>query len=166
MPNHWHFAVRSDENGNIGKFFGRFTQKVTQRWHAAHHTIGSGHLFQGRFKSFMVQQDFYFIQLIKYIEANPLRAKMVKQADGWQWGSLYLRIHNPAIAKKLLKPWPIKIPGNYFKLVNQSSPEAELESIRHSVNRGRPFGSDTWVRKQVKKYDLEYTLRQPGRPKR
>jgi len=54
MPNHWHFAVRSDENGNIGKFFGRFTQKVTQRWHAAHHTIGSGHLFQGRFKSFLV----------------------------------------------------------------------------------------------------------------
>jgi len=91
---------------------------------------------------------------------------MVKQADNWQWGSLYLRIHNPAIAKELLKPWPINVPGNYLKLVNQSFPKAELESIRQSVNRGRPFGNDIWVQKQVKKYDLKYTIRQPGRPKR
>jgi len=91
MPNHWHFAVKPKEDGDMGRFFGKFTQKVTQRWHASHHTTGSGHLFQGRFKSFLVEQDSYFLQLMKYIESNPLRAKLADKAEDWQWGSLFLR---------------------------------------------------------------------------
>ena len=79
MPNHWHFSVRPIRNGDMGKFFGKFTQKATQRWHASHQTAGSGHLFQGRFKSFIVDKEQYFIQLMKYIEANALRSKLVKK---------------------------------------------------------------------------------------
>jgi putative transposase len=59
MSNHWHFAVRPNSDGDMGKFFGKFTQKLTQRWHKYHQSVGSGHLFQGRFKSFLVQTDPY-----------------------------------------------------------------------------------------------------------
>lgn len=166
LPNHWHFSVKPRQDGDVGRFFGKFTQKVTQRWHAAHHTIGSGHLFQGRFKSFLVEQDSYFLQLMKYIEANPLRAKLVKTAEDWRWSSLYVRIHDPDISQKLLAPWPTDIPKNYLKDINQPLPKQHLETIRHSVIRANPLGSESWVEQMVKKHDLGYTLRTPGRPKK
>jgi len=164
MPNHWHFAVKPHKNGDLGKFFGKFTQKLTQRWHASHNTAGSGHLFQGRFKSFLVEKDSYFFQLMIYIEANPLRAKMVKRAEDWQWSSLYLRITNPAITEKLLTPWLINIPDNYLKLVNLPLQKEELKNIRHAVLRGSPLGNQSWINSKVKKYDLQYTIRREGRP--
>jgi len=166
MPNHWHFIVRPGHNGGMGKFFGKFTQKVTQRWHAAHHTIGSGHLFQGRFKSFLVEQDSYFIQLMKYVEGNALRAKLVKKAEEWQWSSLFLRNNVPERSNKILSPWPVDIPYNYQKLVNQPLPKPQLESIRHSVIRSKPFGEIPWVEKVINKYDLQHTIRPEGRPRK
>jgi len=165
MPNHWHFVVRAQKNGDIGKFFGKFTQKVTQRWHNAHHTVGSGHLFQGRFKSFLVQQDSYFLQLMKYVEANALRAKLVKRAQDWQWGSLYLRYKNSKLEKNLLTPWPVSIPRDYLRQVNLLISAPTLVDIRRSVNRSRPLGEDNWVQNKVMRYDLDYTIRERGRPK-
>ncbi len=164
MSNHWHFVVRPKANGDMGGFFGKFTQKTTQRWHTKHGTVGTGHLFQGRFKSFLVEKDEYFIQLAKYVEANALRAKMVKNAEDWPWSSLCLRLKNSELAKKILMPWPIEIPKNYLSLVNHPLAKTQLDNIRTSVEKSRPFGSEAWVGKQVDRYDLGYTLRQPGRP--
>ncbi|PIR96884.1 MAG: hypothetical protein COT91_04295 [Candidatus Doudnabacteria bacterium CG10_big_fil_rev_8_21_14_0_10_41_10] len=166
MPNHWHFAVKPKEDGDMGRFFGKFTQKVTQRWHVSHHTTGSGHLFQGRFKSFLVEQESYFLQLMKYIESNPLRAKLANKAEDWQWGSLFLRKNNTERSSKILTPWPVDIPSNYLKLVNQPFPKPQLESIRHSVTRNKPLGGVSWVEKMISKYDLQYTVRPEGRPKK
>lgn len=166
MSNHWHFAVRPKENGDMGQFFGKFTQKVTQRWHAAHKTTGSGHLFQGRFKSFLVEQDSYFLQLMKYIEANALRAKLVGKAEDWQWGSLYIRLHNQDLSNAILKAWPVDLPKDYLKQVNDPLPKAELDHIRYSVIRSRPLGGLEWVNQVIKKYNLEHTERSPGRPRK
>ena len=122
-------------------------------------------MFQGRFKSFIVQKDNYFFQLTKYVEANALRAKIVKKAEDWKWGSLYLRLHNKKLANILLKPWPLDIPKNYLNLVNRPFPLAVLDNIRNSVVKGKPLGSEVWVKLNVEKYDLGFTLRQVGRPK-
>jgi putative transposase len=165
MPNHWHFSVRSYQDGDIGKFFGKITQKVTQRWHVAHQSVGTGHLFQGRFKSFLVEQDSYFLQLMKYIEANPLRAKLVKSAEEWRWGSLYLRTHDFDRSQKLLASWPTGIPKNYLMDINKPISEQHLEMIRHSVVRANPLGNEAWSRGMTKKHNLGYTVRMPGRPK-
>jgi putative transposase len=163
MPNHWHFAVRPRADGDIGRFFGKFTQRVTQRWHAFHHTAGSGPLFQGRFKSFLVQTDSYFIQLMKYIEANPLRAKLVERAGNWKWGSLGLRLVGPDLAADILETWPVEHPGKYFDEINRPQPDALLLQIRNSVMRGKPLGDEGWVDEKVENYSLEYTIRNRGR---
>jgi putative transposase len=165
MSNHWHFIAKPKAGGDMGRFFGKFTQKATQRWHIKHGTVGSGHLFQGRFKSFLVEKDEYFLQLAKYVEANALRAGMVKKAEEWPWSSLYLRLNNPALAKRIFASWPIDMPKNYLSLLNQPLPKVQLDSIRASIEKSKPFGSEGWVSKQVNKYDLGYTLRQAGRPK-
>ncbi len=61
----------------------------TQRWHSEHKTIGSGHLYQGRYKSFPIQINKYLFQLFRYVERNALRGKLVKKAEDWKWSSLY-----------------------------------------------------------------------------
>jgi putative transposase len=164
MSNHWHFAVRPHEDGDIGKFFGMMTQKVTQRWHAYHHTTGSGHLFQGRFRSFLVQTDAYFIQLMKYIETNPLRANMVERAEDWKWGSLHLRMNRLDLVSGILAKWPVEYAGDYLTEINKPLTESFLQQVRHSTACGIPLGKESWVQQIVKKFNLEYTTRQRGRP--
>jgi len=164
MPNHWHFSARPKRDGDLGIFFGKFTQVVTQRWHAAHQTTGSGHLFQGRFKSFLVGRDSYFLWLMRYIEANPLRAKLVQRAENWPWGSLYIREKNPKLAEKLLSFWPSGFPTDYLEVVNKELPEQIIEDIRSSARKGRPFGDDLWVGAKIDQYSLEHTVRDPWRP--
>jgi putative transposase len=164
MSNHWHFAVRPHVDGDIGRFFGNMTQKVTQRWHACHHSVGSGHLFQGRFRSFLVQTDPYFIQLMRYIEANPLRAKLVARAEDWRWGSLHLRINGQDAAAKILAAWPLEYEGDYLNDVNVSLPDSFLQRVRHSASRGTPLGEEGWTKDTIERYGLEHTVRQRGRP--
>ena len=54
MPNHWHLLVWPREDGELSRFVGWLTLTHTQRWHAHRHSAGSGHVYQGRFKSFPV----------------------------------------------------------------------------------------------------------------
>ncbi len=166
MPNHWHFVVSPEENGDLQKFMGWLTMTHTQRWHAAHNTIGSGHLYQGRYKSFLVQSNEYFLQLCRYVERNPLRAKLVKKGENWKWSSLWRRENGTEQQKKLLNAWPVEIPADYKEWVNTREGGEELKEIRYSINKGKPFGRDTWVDRTATKFDLASTLRNPGRPKK
>ncbi len=68
MPNHWHLGVQPIENGELSKFTGWLTLTHTQRWHAHRHSTGKGHVYQGRFKSFLIQDDLHFITVSRYVE--------------------------------------------------------------------------------------------------
>ena len=76
-----------------------------------------GHLYQGRFKSFPVQHDAHYLTAMRYIEANPLRAKLVKHAGDWPWSSLALRKGLEAPIE--LSHGPVKLPANWEKLLNR-----------------------------------------------
>jgi chaperonin GroEL len=68
--------------------------------------------------------------------------------------------------QKLLSKWPIEMPKNYIKLVNEPQTNTELETLRYSVNKGKPYGSDHWIDKMIDRFKLGATLRNPGRPKK
>jgi len=57
------------------------------------------------------------------------------------------------------------MPADWMEFVNEPHSEAELESLRRSVNRGCPFGADDWQAATVKELGLESTMREPGRPR-
>ena len=82
------------------------------------------------------------LQLFRYVERNALRAKLVKKAEDWRWSSLHRREKGNINQKKLLSKWPIGMPDDYIKLVNEAQTNKEIESLRYSVNKGKPFGSD------------------------
>ena len=70
MPNHWHRVLWPFGDGDLSRFLAWLTH--TQRWHADRHTTGSGHLYQGRFKSFLVQTDAHLLTVCRYVERNAL----------------------------------------------------------------------------------------------
>lgn len=164
MPNHWHLILYPKKDGDLQKFMGWVSMTHTQRWHAHHNTAGSGHLYQGRYKSFLVQTNRYLLQLFRYVERNALRAKLVKKAEDWRWTSLHRRERGSEEQKKLLAEWPIETPKNYLDLVNEPHTNTELESLRYCVNKGKPFGNEEWTSRMIDAYKLESTMRGRGRP--
>src|SRR6266853_483700 len=81
MPNHWHLVLWPAREGELTAFVRWLTHTHTMRWHAHYHSAGSGHLYQGRFKSFPLQQDAHFLTVGRYVERNPLRARLVAAAE-------------------------------------------------------------------------------------
>ena len=166
MPNHWHLILSPRNDGDLGIFMHHLTNKHTRQVHVSTGTIGNGHLYQGRYKSFLVEKDNYLLALIKYVERNAVRAKLVRHCEDWKWGSAWRRIHGTADQKKLLDLIPIELPNDYLKWINATESLIELSSIRHSVNKGVPYGREKWVATMATKFHLETTLRPAGRPKK
>ena len=165
MPNHFHFALYPEHDDNIRKFMGWLTKTHTQRWHVQHKTVGHGHLYQGRYKSFIVNTDAYFTVLMKYIEQNPLRAKLVSRTEDWQWCSLHRRLYGTHEQKKILSEWPVEMSSNYLKEVNKLLPKEKVKEVRGSVTKGSPLGGLEWRLELIKNLGLEYTTKGVGRPK-
>ena len=166
MPNHWHMVLWPRHDGELTAFVRWLTHTHTMRWHAHYHTSGTGHLYQGRFKSFPLESNQHLYAVLRYVERNALRANLVKRAEDWQWSSLWTRRFGDEAARELLSGWPVPEPSEWLRHVNEAQTTAELEALRRSVSRGTPYGSETWVHKTALKFGLEYTLRPPGRPKK
>ena len=166
MPNHWHLLLGPRQDGELSEVMRWLTVTHTQRWHAHYHTSGTGPLYQGRFKSFPVESDEHFLTVARYVERNPLRAKLVERAQDWRWSSLWRRRSRNDSVAQLLTEWPVPRPSDWTRRVNRPLTKGELESLRTSVRRGRPFGSETWVERIAKQLCLESTLRPRGRPRK
>ena len=163
LSNHWHLVLWPFHDGDLSEYLRWLTVTHTQRWHAHRHTAGTGALYQGRFKSFPVQADEHFLAVCRYVERNPLRANLVKQAETWRWGSLWHRVHGTA--DRLLAPWPVAIPSVWVEHVNAPQSESELASLRRCVTRGSPYGEEGWRMATAETLGLQSTLRPPGRPR-
>jgi putative transposase len=166
MPNHWHFVLWPERDGDLGRFMQRLTITHVTRWQKCYGLVGTGHAYQGRFKSFPVETDAYFYQVVRYVERNALRANLVARAEAWPWSSLWIRQSGTAEERKLLADWPLPRGRQWLQYVNQPASEAELAALRRSCVRGAPYGSAAWVETTAKHLGLEATMRSPGRPKK
>ncbi len=160
-----HFVLWPEADGDLARFMQRLTNMHVQRWQQHKHLVGTGHVYQGRYKSFPVETDEYFYQVARYVERNALRAKMVEHAEDWRWSSLGCRVHGTRKEKAILGDWPLPRPRQWRRMVNQPQTEAELKALRRSVHRSQPYGSDDWVKRAAVTLGLESTLRPRGRPK-
>lgn len=165
MPNHWHLLLWPRHDGELSEVLRWITVTHTQRWHVQHKTAGTGPVYQGRFKSFPVQTDEHFLTVARYVERNALQAQLVSRAEEWQWSSLWRREQGDQKVTAWLSDWPVDRPRDWVARVNRAHGAAELEALRTSVQRGRPFGDEGWVRRLCRRCGLESTLRPPGRPK-
>ena len=165
MSNHWHLLLWPYNDGDLSAFMHWITMTHTQRWHIAHHTVGTGHLYQGRFKSFPIQSEYYYLTVLQYIESNPFRAGLVKNSSDWIWSSLTIR---RGLAKDgvTISAGPVELPNNWAGLVDILPWENDLAKIEQCIRRGTPLGQDNWTRQTAKRLLLTSTLQPRGRPKK
>ncbi len=166
MPNHWHLVLWPRKDEDLSTFVGWLTLTHTQRWHAHRRSVGSGHVYQGRFKSFLVESDEYLWRTCRYVERNALRAGLCERAEQWQWSSLWRREFGDEECRTVLSKWPIDLPKNWVSRVNRPESQRDLEALRRCVNRGQPFGSKDWVDRMTKRFGLDSVFRPRGRPRK
>ena len=164
MPNHWHMVLSPREDGALSRLMYWVTTTHTARHHAHYHSAGSGHLYQGRFKSFPVQSDEHFFVVCRYVERNALSAGLVLKAEQWRFGSLYNWLGGSCGVA--LASWPSPRLPNWIERVNRPVSEKEQEQLCRAIQRSQPFGNAGWVESTARKYNLELTLRNRGRPRK
>jgi putative transposase len=162
MPNHFHLVLWPHGDGDLSRWMQWLLTSHVRRYHRHYH--GSGHVWQGRFKAFPIEQDDHLRTVLRYAERNPLRANLVRRAEAWLWSSLYWRAKGTR--PTMLSDWPVPCPINWVTLVNAVQTEAELAALRQSIVRGAPFGNERWAERTAKRLGLESSLRPRGRPRK
>jgi putative transposase len=162
MPNHFHLVLWPHEDGDLGRWMQWLMTAHVRRYHR--HYGSSGHVWQGRFKAFPIQEDDHLLTVLRYVERNPVRARLTRKAEAWTWSSLRQRMADAS--DTILAPLPVAIPRDWQRLVNEPQTEAELAALRASVERGTPYGGPRWTQRAARELGLEFTLRPRGRPRK
>jgi putative transposase len=161
MPNHFHLVLWPTGDGDLSRWVQWLLTAHVRRCHRRYGT--SGHVWQGRFKAFPIQEDDHLLAALRYVERNPLRAGLVARAEDWAWSSL------PAVAAGAppgwLDPGPVPRGREWAAGVDRPMTEAEEGALRQSVRRGAPYGAPGWRAEAAAALGLESSLRPRGRPK-
>jgi len=156
MPNHVHLiAVPRSEDGlrrAVGEAHRRYTRRINfrEKWR--------GYLWQGRFASFVMDEP-YLLAAVRYVELNPLRARLVEDAAQWPWSSA--GAHLSARDDVLVQVDPmLAMVSNWRAFLDSATPEEQLRDLRDHCRTGRPLGNTSFVQR------LEELIGRVLRPKR
>jgi putative transposase len=164
LPNHFHLVLWPYQDGDLSRWMQWLLTSHVRRYHR--HYDSSGHVWQGRFKAFPIQQDEHLLTVLRYVERNPVRAKSlpVRKAERWPWSSLGRPPKN--VETPRLDSGPVRRPDHWLDWVNAPQTEAELKALRDCVVRGAPYGGERWQQLTARRLGLESTLRPRGRPRK
>jgi putative transposase len=171
MTNHFHLLLRPEAGQSISRILQSLTVAHTWRYHKRHRT--SGHVWQGRFKSPVIQDDMHMLVVLRYIEANPLRAKMIEDPADYQWSSYHC--HALGQEDALLSPFPeweelgrteADRRRRWRAKVRAGQTEDELMTIRSSLRSGRPLGTAEWTEHIAQRLKINLLPRPRGRPRK
>jgi len=162
MPNHFHLVLWPWNDGDLSRWMQWLQTTHVRRYHGHYHA--SGHVWQGRFKAFPVEDDDHLLTVMRYAERNPLRAGLVREVDAWPWSSLTL------VGQKVRPAWycdgPTRRGRDWLAHVAQPQTDMELLALRRCVNRGSPYGNAPWTARTATALNLESTFRPRGRPRK
>lgn len=155
MPNHFHLVARVEESIQLSALMQWWLTSHVRRYRKRHES--TGHIWQGRFKSFPVQEDAHLLTVLRYVLLNPSRALLVPSPWGWRWSSLWF--------DAMLAEWPVQPPGSMPAWLAAPGDDEEEKEVRASIRRGAPFGDELWRTEAARSWGLERTLRPRGRPR-
>jgi putative transposase len=164
MPNHWHLVLWPRRDGDLARFMLRLTITHVRRWLIHRHQVGTGHVYQGRYKSFAVQDDGHLATVCRYVERHPMRAGLAKRSADWAHGSAGQEAL-PAELRVALCDWPIARRRDWRTWVDRPQRPAEEMALRRCVSQGRPYGDERWVEKMRKRLGWREPLK-IGRPRK
>lgn len=162
MPNHVHLIlVPSNEDGlraALGEAHRRYTRRINMRegWR--------GHLWQERFASFPMDEP-HLLSALRYVELNPIRAKLVRKPHRWRWSSARAHLEGRDDGLTTMAPTLDRV-RDWQAFLSEGIDEEELDRIRMHSQTGRPLGSDDFIEKLEADLDRSLKPRPPGRPRK
>lgn len=162
MPNHFHMVLWPYADGDLSRWMQWLLTCHVRRYHRIRGT--SGRVWQGRFKAFPIQQDRHLLNVMRYVERNPVRANLVAKASDWDWSSIGAKLMDTS--PDFLRPSPVEKPTNWEDLVDKPMNKEELEALRRCKQRNAPYGGAWWTIETAVQLGLESSIRPQGRPRR
>lgn len=132
MRNHWHLVLWPDDDTSLSSFMHWLTTTHTRRYHLHYGLTGTGHLYQDRFKNRICRDERGVLAVMRYVEANALKARYVKRAEDWEWCSLRVRARGNL--GNLLSEGPVPLPENWTSYVNETTVQHEEEARRGCID--------------------------------
>lgn len=153
MSNHFHFVVRPTEDRQMPEFMRWLCGTHAKRFNRDRGLVGTGAVYQARYRAIPIQNDGHFLRVCRYVERNPLRAGLVTRAEEWPWSSLGQ--HRKSCHVVPLSAWPVSRPAKWVAWVNEPTITSEETAIRECITRNRPYGDGDWVQATSKCLGLD-----------
>ncbi len=166
MPNHVHFIGIPKKEDSMGKAFKYAHMKYSQYYNKKMCTVG--HLFQGRFFSCIMDEQ-HTLACARYIERNPVRAKMVKNPSLWKWSSARVHcgiVEHDGLEANELFDYVRERQQDWKAFIGISDNLDKVMQIRQQTVRGRPLGDNNFIEKLEKELKRSLKLKPKGRPKK
>jgi len=162
VTNHAHFIAVPGKQDSLARCFAdahvRYTRHINKRngW--------KGHLWQARFGSSVLDEQ-YLIAAVRYVENNPVRAGLVKEAGEYPWSSagwhLGMRDSDPLVSGDVMLR---ELVGNWRKYLQQEDETETIEVIRREVSVSRPAAGQSFIKKLEKRFACGLQRQKAGRP--
>lgn len=171
MPDHFHLLLKPA----LGESISRIVQSLTvaHTWHSHRHHGTSGHVWEGRFRGSVIQEDSHLLAVLRYIESNPIRSRLVRDSARYAWSSY--RAHGLGEEDALLSPFAAwqelgRTEGDrrrrWRDRIRAAQKPAEIESVRLALARARPFGDAAWTAEMCRLLNIPVVPRPRGRPRK
>jgi putative transposase len=164
MDNHVHLLTRPKTEESLSKMMQGITLCYTQYRNRKYKR--TGRLWESRYYSCIVDAEEYLWAVARYIEQNPVRAKVVKKAEGYEYSSAAAHVggmRNNVLGEELFEERQRK---NYKEFLREGMPAEETKSIRYALKTGRPLGGEGFLIKMEKSLKKTFQIRSPGRPRK
>jgi putative transposase len=165
MDNHVHFVVIPGEEHSLSKVFSIVHMRYSQYYNKKKGT--AGHLWQGRFYSCLLD-EMHLMAAMRYVEKNPVRARLVKKAWNWKWSSAGFHTGR---SKEIIGLGDIKevvdlgVEG-WEEYLEGDEIREEVEKIRKNTMLGRPMGSSRFIEELERKVGSVIRTLSSGRPRK
>jgi len=171
MTNHVHLLIEPKTKDGIRKMMQSLGRRYVRYINSTYKRTGT--LWEGRYKSSVVSKDNYLLACCRYIELNPVRAKIVKDPSQYPWSSYSFRAEGKS--NKLLSEDPVyrdlgdtpfERQRAYQKWIKESIPDKEWSIIRQMTQKGGVIGDQDFCNRISKTLSRDITFRSRGRPRK
>lgn len=164
MTNHVHLLIKPKENDSLYKMMQGVTLCYTQ--YANRKYNRTGRLWESRYHSCIVDKDSYLWAVARYIETNPIRARMVKKAEDYAYASALAHIMgkpDDLLNEELIAETQRK---DYREFIRETNAEKDRDLIRYHTRTGKPLGDEAFMKRMERKTGRDLALRPRGRPRK
>lgn len=170
MTNHVHLLATPPSAGAISKAMSKVGLRYVPRFNRKHGRTGT--LWEGRFKSCLVDSDRYLMTVYRYIELNPVRAAMVERPEDYCWSSVHANLGSAR--DPLVTPHPVFTafgddvmnPHAYRHWLAEGMSDADLDAVRIHLQQERALGSAGFQEMVERTLKRPVSMRPRGRPPR